>query len=242
MWIAVHSDISGRKAIERMKDEILATVSHELRTPLSSLRGFAELMLAREYPRGKQREMLAIIDQESRRLGRLVDEFLDLQRIESGRQVYHMEAMAPLSLLEDAVALFTQANEHHRFRIETGAPLPDVTGDRERLMQVMENLLANAVKFSPEGSEILVQARAGGGHLEVRVRDHGIGVPPEAEEHLFEKFFRVEQPKELRKPGTGLGLSLVKAIVEAHGGTVAVDSELGEGATFRFTLPLAEVE
>jgi PAS domain S-box-containing protein len=239
VWISVHTDISERKEVERVKDDILSTVSHELRTPLSSLRGFVELMLARDYPAEKQRQFLTIIDHETKRLGRLIDDFLDIQRIESGRQEYQMTSMELHALLQEITDIYSQSHGDRQFHTEAPMDLPPVLGDRERLVQVMENLLANAVKFSAKGSQIRVMAQPSEQQVKVSVSDQGIGIAAQDIPHLFDKFFRVEQPRANRRPGTGLGLSLVQEIIKAHGGEVVVESEPGKGTRFSFTLARA---
>jgi len=237
--VVAFQDISLRKEVERMKDELISTVSHELRTPLTSLRGFVELMLMRDYSRERQREFLQIVHRETLRLNRLVDEFLDIQRMESGRQEYLMKPLALAPLLEYLVARYRQTDTLHTYHLELASDLPEVVGDVERLQQVVENLLSNAVKFSPDGGAIMISAQRHADSVEVRVQDHGIGIPTEALGHVFEKFYRVEQPADRpRAAGTGLGLPLVQEIVAAHGGTVGVESSYGEGSSFWFTLPL----
>lgn len=237
--VVAFQDISLRKEVERMKDELISTVSHELRTPLTSLRGFVELMLMRDYSRERQRQFLQIVHRETLRLNRLVDEFLDIQRMESGRQEYLMKPLALAPLLEDIVARYRQTDTLHTYHLELATGLPELVGDVERLQQVVENLLSNAVKFSPDGGAIMISAQRHADSVEVRVQDHGIGIPTEALGHVFEKFYRVEQPADRpRAAGTGLGLPLVQEIVAAHGGTVGVESSYGEGSSFWFTLPL----
>lgn len=240
VWLAVHLDITEHKEMERMKDELIATVSHDLRTPLTSLRGFTELMLTREYPADKQRKFLGIIDSEARRLNRLVDTFLDIQRMEAGRQTYHFEALALGPMLHDIVETYSGSDERHTFRIEVVEGLPAVRADADRLRQVLENLLSNAEHFSPAGGEIVLAARPEPGFVAVSISDQGIGIPAEAMPKLFTKFFRVEQAETRGIPGTGLGLVIVKKVIEAHGGRVWVESDPGRGSTFYFTLPVIE--
>ena len=236
--INVH-DVTERKEAERVKDELVSTVSHELRTPLTSLRGFAELMLKREFPPEKQREFLSIIHSESLRLTNLINDFLDLQRMEAGRQQYAFAPVDLAALLRETVAVFGQPEGGHVLRIEADEPLPAVRADADRLRQVLTNLISNAVKFSPDGGEVLVAAHARDGEVEVAVADHGLGIPADALPHLFDKFYRVDNRETRRIGGTGLGLALVKQIVEAHQGRVWVESEPGRGSRFAFTLPVA---
>jgi PAS domain S-box-containing protein len=232
-------DISERKEATRLKDDMIAVVSHELRTPLTSLRGFAELLLARELPPDKERQFLTIIHDETVRLSHLINDFLDLQRMQAGRQTYHRTCRDLGALLRDTVAVFTPEAGPHVIRIETADTLPPVHADAERLHQVLANLLSNAIKFSPHGGAVTVGARLDGAQVLVWVADQGLGIPPEALPKLFGKFFRVEHPETRHIGGTGLGLVLVKEIIEAHNGSVWVESVLGKGSTFFFTLPVA---
>lgn len=238
-WVGIKVDITASKELDRLKSELVATVSHELRTPMTSIRGFAELMLVREFSREKQRRYLTIMQEESARLGRLIDDFLDLQRIESGRQQYKFEDGCLGELLRRSIEVFEGAPEGHQFWLELPGSLPGVRFDSERIQQVMANLLSNAVKYSAPDSAIEVQAGYAAGEIRISVRDRGPGIPAQAIPKLFTRFYRVDQEASRQAGGTGLGLELVKRIVEAHGGRVGVESTVGEGSTFYFTLPVA---
>jgi PAS domain S-box-containing protein len=240
MFTAVARDITQRKEVDRLKDELISTVSHELRAPMTSLRGFAELMLNRDFTPEKQGEFLTIIHNEALRLTDLINDFLDLQRMEAGRQAYDFQSIEIVPLLRETVALFSEGDEKHTWRLEVPDSLPPVRAEPDRLRQVLSNLLSNAVKFSTRGGEVTVRVRQKGAHIEVQVADQGMGIPPEAVPSLFSKFFRVNNPETRHIGGTGLGLALVKEIVEAHGGQVWVESTLGQGSTFFFTLPVAD--
>lgn len=231
-------DISERREIERMKDELISTVSHELRTPLTSLRGFVELMRERDYPRERREEFLAIIHDETMRLSRLLDDFLDIQRLEAGRYELELEPLELAPVLAETVELFRSRSGGHPLELEVDDELPAVPVDLDRLRQVVVNLLSNAVKFSPAGGAVVLTARGLDGAVEIAVTDHGLGIPEDALPALFQKFSRVARPETRNIGGSGLGLSLVKQIVEAHGGEVAVESRLGEGSRFSFTLPV----
>jgi PAS domain S-box-containing protein len=237
-WVGSCTDISERKAVERMKDELVATVSHELRTPLASLRGFAELMLAREFPEAKRQEFLQIIYSESCRLAGLIDNFLDLQRIEAGRQTYNFTAVEVAPLLAEALRLHS-GQATHTLEVEAPDDGACVLADRDRLRQVLTNLLANAIKYSPDGGRVLLSARRRGAEILFAVRDNGIGIPLDDQERLFTKFFRAHNSVQRKIGGTGLGLALVRQIIEGHRGRIWVESAAGQGATFLFTLPVA---
>ncbi len=231
-------DITERKEVERLKDELVSTVSHELRTPLTSLRGFAELLLDREFPVDQQRHFLTIMYKEAARLGDLINDFLDLQRLESGRQTYFFSYVALLPLLQDALAPFLNNKEKHTFQLNILDSLLPVRLDTDRIRQVITNLLSNAVKFSPGGGTITVSVEDKGTAIEVRIADEGVGIPAAAIPQLFHKFFRVDNTETRKIGGTGLGLALVKQLVEAHGGQVGVESEIGKGSTFFFSIPI----
>jgi PAS domain S-box-containing protein len=238
MSVVAH-DITQRKQLENVKDELVSMVSHELRTPLASLRGFAELMLTRDYSEAKRREFLTIIHKESRRLADLINNFLDLQRIQSGRQVYNFEALEPEALLRDALSLFQPGNPQHRLEVQLLSPLPRMRGDLDRVRQVLANLVANAIKYSPQGGRVVLGAKQEGDEVRIWVSDEGIGIPAEVLPRLFTKFYRVDNAVNSGIAGTGLGLALARQIVENHGGRVWAESAPGQGSTFYFSLPAA---
>jgi PAS domain S-box-containing protein len=237
--LSLIQDVTERQETERLKDELVSTVSHELRTPLTSLRGFAELMLKRSFSPQKQREFLSIIHKESIRLTNLINDFLDIQRMESGRQVYHFAAVDLPAFMRDTLALFLSEDSPHQFHLHVPTPVPPVRADQDCLRQVLTNLLSNAVKFSPKGGGITLGAALREDSVVVSVADQGIGIPQEAFPHLFSKFFRVDNQETRSIGGTGLGLALIKKIVEDHAGQVWVKSQVDVGSTFFFTLPLA---
>jgi signal transduction histidine kinase/CheY-like chemotaxis protein len=229
-------DVTERKAVEQMREQFVSAVSHELRTPLSSLRGFTELMLSREYPRETQRQFLTIIQAESSRLARLLDDFLDIQRMRSGRQHYEFASTDILPLVNDVVALFQGDRNAHPIRLEVEPHTPCVLADPARLRQVLCNLVSNAIKFSPNGGQITISAHNDNDTMVFCVADQGVGIPASEIPKLFTKFFRIESGETRHVGGTGLGLALVREIVEAHGGRVWAESRAGTGSSFFFTL------
>jgi PAS domain S-box-containing protein len=235
-------DVTERKEALRLKEEMVSVVSHELRSPLTSLRGFTELLLTQQYSGEKQKQMLAIVHKESLRLNNLINDFLDMQRLQSGRMMYHFAAVELNPFLRETIALFAQQGGKHTIRLEVSSSLPPVYADADRIHQVLVNLLSNATKFSPHGGEILVGARSEGAHVRVWVTDHGLGIPRQEIPKLFHKFQRVERKETRGIGGTGLGLALVKQIIEAHHGAVGVESEIGKGSTFFLTLPCVEAK
>jgi PAS domain S-box-containing protein len=236
---ALRRENEERRKAEAMKDELVATVSHELRTPLASLMGFAELMLDHDFPRQEQREFLQVIHQESTRLTELINDFLDLQRIEAGRMECLIEPMDLRPLLEETARLFTKEDSTHRIVVETSR-LPRLLGDGKRLRQVLTNLVSNAVKFSPKGGRVLLSATVDSGQVVVMVEDQGIGIPADMIPNLFQKFFRVDNADTRSIGGTGLGLALIKEIVRLHKGDIWVESQPGFGSRFFFTVPVCE--
>ncbi len=231
-------DMTREREMDRMKSEFVATVSHELRTPLASLLGFSELMLTRKLPEEKNKQFLEVIHKESKRLNTLINDFLDLQRIESGRVSYTLEQLNIASLVREVATLFSN-DPQHPLRLGLPESLPPALGDHDRIKQVLQNLLSNAVKFSPKGGEIVVAARTtDDGMIEVTITDHGLGIPEEAMPKLFGKFYRVDSTDRREIGGTGLGLALCREIVQAHRGKIWAESKPGAGSTFRFTLPL----
>lgn len=236
----VFHDVTRDREVDRLKSDFVATVSHELRTPLASLLGFSELMLRRDLLEEKRKQFLEIIHCESSRLNALINDFLDIQRIESGRVVYDIRPHSLGEILREAADVFS-GDPRHPLTLDVPEGLPPVRADHDRVRQVLANLLSNAVKFSPDGGELIVSVRQPDeATVEVSVSDRGLGIPEEALSKLFTKFFRVDTGDRRQIGGTGLGLALCKEIVEAHGGKIKVESRVGVGSTFSFTLTLAE--
>lgn len=244
-YLLVHRDITKEYEVDRMKSEFVSTVSHELRTPLASVLGFAELLLHRELKPERQRKYVSTIYQEARRLTALINDFLDLQRMESGKQVYDMQPLELPALLRETIDTLSMGQDRHRFIYDCdAADSTDSTilGDRDKMTQVFTNLLSNAVKYSPNGGDIRVRCERSGNRVIVTVKDEGLGIPEEAIPQLFTKFFRVDNTDRREIGGTGLGLAIVKEIVGRHKGDIAVQSEPGKGSTFTIALPFYEPE
>ncbi|ROR32100.1 sensor histidine kinase [Inmirania thermothiophila] len=232
--------------LDRMKDEFVSTVSHELRTPLTSIRAFAEILLSEpEMPRGRRQEFLAILVRETERLSRLVNEVLDLARLESGRVQWHEAALDLGAVVREAMESGGQLLRERGVRLVLRLPREplEVTGDRDRLTQVLLNLLANAAKFCPaEGGRVEVSAWREGGEARVAVSDNGPGIPPAERERVFDKFHQVHDRSGHKPTGSGLGLAICRHIVEYHGGRIWVEEAEGGGARFVFSLPLAAAQ
>ncbi len=225
--------------LNRAKDEMMSMVSHEMRTPLASIVGFTELLVTREITPKKRGEYLAVMLQEGRRLTALINDFLDLRRIEGGHLKMRFAPGDINALIKRAVALIGDpAGISIETRLADDMPLVRIDGDS--IFRVVANLLSNARKYSPDGGTIVVGAGVVADMVEVYVQDEGLGIPADALAHVFRRFFRVDNPDRNGIKGTGLGLAICKNIVEAHGGAIGVSSDgLGKGARFRFTVPCA---
>jgi PAS domain S-box-containing protein len=232
-------DISERKQIEQMKDEIISSVSHEMRTPLTAMLGFAELLLESNVEPVLQKTYLSTIHKESQRLHELIANFLDLQQLRARLVTYRFTAVPVLRLLQDAAAVFAFDDKRHPIILDCPPSLPLIRGDEARLHQVITNLISNAIKYSPAGSPVTIGARSEADTVTIWVRDEGEGIPAELREKIFEKFFRMDNTDRRLVGGTGLGLTLVRELVAAHDGKVWVESAMGKGSTFYVALPTA---
>jgi len=240
--VAVLKDITERKRVEEMRSDFVANVSHELRTPLTSIRGFAETLLdgAVEDPK-VARPFLEIINTETERLSRLIDELLNLSKIEDKRAIPNWQPLNIGNLIDRAVTILKPKalEKEITIDVEASETIPVFEGDADMMCQVLINLIDNSISYTQSGGEIHIRASAGAHELKVDVQDNGIGIPQESLHRVFERFYRVDKARSREQGGTGLGLSIVKHIIDAHHGTVQVESNLGVGSTFSFVLPLA---
>jgi len=237
------TDITERKEAEealresdRIKSEFIATASHELRTPLAVIHGYAELLCDGDFDCERQREFLTIIREKSLALEKIIDDLLDISRIETGR-ILCLD-IGPCNVLQELrklVGHFQRECGDRRFHVQCPGEEYRLAVDQAKIVQVLENLLGNAVKFSPAGSDIHIHAEWFDDRLLVGVEDLGIGIAPEQQERIFDKFYRVDAT-DTAPPGLGIGLYLTKKIVEAHGGRIWAESDLGRGTKFFFTL------
>lgn len=221
---------------ERGKTELVSIVSHELRTPLASVLGFTALLLKREFDAPTRRHYLGIVDAQARRLAALLEDFLDVQRIEHEGVDLATERVDLATLLDEQVQLYAAQSPKHRLAVELEERPLTVRADPGRLAQVVGNLLSNAIKYSPEGGTVQLVATRSAGGVRIAVRDEGLGIPEDQQSRIFTKFFRGDAGA-TGITGTGLGLAVSREIVEAHGGSIGFDSDPGEGTTFWLELP-----
>ena len=238
----VQHDIAQLRRSEAVRKDFTANVSHELRTPLAAIKAFAETLYggAAEDPEHSM-EFILEIERNADRMTRLVDDLLTLSALDSGARPPAPESVDLMRIATEVAATLKPlaARKELGLRLEPFRTIPPVRGDRGQLKQVLTNLLDNAIKFTPEKGVVRVSASFADGRVTVAVQDTGIGIPAEDQPRIFERFYRVDKARSRELGGTGLGLAIVKHILEAHGGSVAVESRLGEGSTFRFTLPAA---
>ena len=241
--VVVFKDISERRELERSKDTFVASVSHELRTPLTSILGYLELIadtggdLSEEH-----RGFLRVVDRNVDRLLRVVDDLLLVAQFDAGAIELELAAVDVGGLVADAVDVARPQAEAAGLELAAVVVATTVLhADRARLGQVLDNLISNAIKFTPAGGRVVLRALALDDRVVLEVSDDGAGMSPREQEQLFERFYRAPAASGHAIPGTGLGLTIVKALVEAHGGTVAVKSSAGEGTTIRIELPAGAV-
>jgi signal transduction histidine kinase len=235
-------DVTREKELDQMKNQLLSIVSHELRTPLAAIKGFTTTLLREDvrWDEGTQRDFLQIIEEETDRLGELIDNLLDMSQIEAGALRVDKEPTQLRNIVREAVDRARRRTEAHWFVVDLPAELPRVWADSRRIRQVLNNLLENAIKYSPGGGQITVAGEVESDHLIVSIADPGQGIPPQYLDKIFQRFFQVDAASTRRMGGTGLGLSISKGILEAQGGRIWAESSPGQGSVFRFTLPLVQ--
>jgi signal transduction histidine kinase len=229
------------RELDQAKSEFVSVVAHELRTPLTTLQGLSELLLTREITPERGTRFVCYLHSEAQRLGRIVAQLLDLSRIEAGRPIdLRPEPLDLREVLERNVDIFAAQYRDHRFEWAAAVDAPALMADRDAVDRILQNLLSNAVKYSPRGGRVSVtvgRARDPAEMIELAVEDDGVGIPASYLPRIFDKYVRVSAPETMQVQGLGLGLCLVRALVEAHGGTVTVESVAGSGSTFRVFLP-----
>ncbi len=239
--VSVLHDISEIERVEKTRRDFIANVSHELRTPLTSIRGYAETLLdSEELNTANTREFLQIIRRNAERMARLTEDLLVLARVESGEEKLDLQPHAPGQLMQEAAtALQENAHAAEVELILDPAPNAQVIADGYAIQQVLGNLISNALRYAQGGKKIVLGATEQPHQIEFYVRDFGPGIPSEHLPRIFERFYRVDKARSRETGGTGLGLAIVKHIVLNHGGTVRVESTMGKGSTFFFTVPKA---
>ena len=236
--VIVHRDMTKEYEVDVMKSEFVSTVSHELRTPLASVLGFTELLLHKELKPERQKKYLSTIYQEANRLTLLINDFLDVQRMESGKQTYDKKYDDIIPLLRNIIETYEVNHPNHVIHFEVRTNHTLILGDKGKISQVFNNLISNAIKYSPDGGNIYVTVYEEGSNLKISIKDEGLGIPADALDKLFTKFFRVDNSDRRKIGGTGLGLAIVKEIMKAHHGEIFIQSMLKEGSTFTVSFPL----
>jgi two-component system phosphate regulon sensor histidine kinase PhoR len=239
--LAVLHDVTRIESAEKSRRDFIANVSHELRTPLTSIQGYVETLIEEPVPSPEtSREFLGIILKNAARMNRLTEDLLALAGVESPDYKLTLQPVRASALVEDAIDSLTGIVMDSGVELESsGAPDSMVMADPDAMNQVFGNLVENALKYAREGKRIRVGARLAGSEVEFMVKDFGPGIASDHLDRIFERFYRVDKARSRESGGTGLGLAIVKHIVQAHGGRVWAESELGSGAAFYFTLPLA---
>jgi len=243
--VVVLHDITELRRLERVRRDFVANVSHEFRTPLTAIQGFAETLLAgaMDDPQNRER-FLEIIVEHSRRLARLTEDLLKLSKMDADRLELEIRRVNVAQLIESCIetAQHRAVEKEIAISVKPGSGVPDIAGDRRRLAEVLQNLIDNALQYTLSRGEIVVSTEARDGEVVFTVADTGIGIPKADQSRIFERFYRVDAARSRELGGTGLGLSIAKHIVEVHGGRIWVDSEIGRGSKFHFTVPIFQVE
>jgi two-component system phosphate regulon sensor histidine kinase PhoR len=243
--VVVLHDITELRRLERVRRDFVANVSHEFRTPLTAIQGFAETLLAgaMDDPQNRER-FLEIIVEHSRRLARLTEDLLKLSKMDADRLELEIRRVSVPQLIESCIetAQHRAVEKEIAISVKPASGVPDIAGDRRRLAEVLQNLIDNALQYTLSRGEIVVSTETRDGEVVFTVADTGIGIPKTDQSRIFERFYRVDAARSRELGGTGLGLSIAKHIVEVHGGRIWVDSEIGRGSQFHFTVPIFDAE
>jgi len=230
--------------VEALRREFVANVSHELRTPLTNIRSYAETISDdKDIPQEMEDEFLRIIINQSDRMTKIVQDLLELSRFDSGASVLSVEEFSIEQAVRDvyaAIALEARKRSHV-LNLELEWKLPNIKGDRDKIEQVLMNVIANALKYTPDGGTIAIYSGTTGGDVWVKIEDTGVGIPPEDLEHVFDRFYRVDKARSRESGGTGLGLSIAKEIISRHGGDIKIESTPGSGTSVTIRLPVEGV-
>lgn len=237
--IAALTDITRHHELQRTQRDVMALVTHELKTPLTAIQGMSEVLAKFEVDAARRREMHLTINDEAKRLAQMIDEYLDLTRLESGSRQLRLAPLRVVQLLERALLLLEPVAERHGIELvrEFAQSVPPLLGDADLIARAVTNLIDNAIKFSPANSTVKVNMHSDETAIVIEIADHGSGIAPEYLPRIFEKFYRVPRMSDVDVPGTGLGLALVREVAELHGGRVTVESKPGAGSVFSLYLP-----
>jgi len=225
--------------VDNLKSQFLSTAAHELRTPLTTLQGFSEILLSKKnLPAESVERYLKYINEESLRLGKIINDFLDISRIESGREILLDKRICRVdNIINRSAEMFSEAHQSsHEFVFQSSSHNIEWNVDLDKMEQVFKNLYSNAIKYSPDGGRITTSVRGVNGHTEVVIEDQGMGMSKDEVKNIFDKYYRGENT-EKSVPGSGLGMTIVKYILEAHGGSVSVESEPDKGTKVIMCIP-----
>lgn len=248
--VSIFRDITHQVEVDRLKSDFVATVSHELRTPMTSIRGYVDILLmgAAGSLNEQQAQFLSVVKRNTKQLSILVNDLLDISRIESGRVNLSLQELDVEEIINEAINALIRLSKDDGKQMQIvykpDQEIPSALGDRDRIRQILNNLLQNAFHYTPDGGEIKLEVQPKENEIEINVSDNGIGIPPEEQPQIFERFYRGEHPEVLATSGTGLGLAIVKSLVEMHNGRIWIESSgiPGDGTTFNFTLPIYKTE
>lgn len=244
--VVIH-DVTEQRRSEQLKREFVANVSHELRTPLTNIKSYAETIVdtGDELPPELRSNFMNVIISEADRMTRIVQDLLTLSKIDYGKMEMNISRFPFLKAVQnvyDAAKLNAEQNHHHTMTLTCEGDIPDVNGDRERIEQVITNIVSNAVKYTPDGGKIDMTVGTSGKNVFVRVADNGIGIPEKDLPRLFDRFYRVDKARSRESGGTGLGLSIAQEILNQHKGSIEISSEYGKGTSVLITMPAAEAQ